>query len=419
MHKLLAALLVVFFVAVPAFAESDDISRLYTFSAGTTIQSSQMNGEFNQIISTVNEKAGRSVDQTLTGVNTFSGNNIHSGNNSFTGINTFSHASSPIKTDFLLENTPGGGVTIDSVTLKDGYINIDVEGSDDPSSPVDGDIWYDSTTNTFQGRANGATVDIQTASTEAAFPTKHIQGALVEYATNATATIATGKVRDVADSHNIAITSARTCNVTTSGAGGLDTGSEANSTFYYVYIIDDSAGVSTEACLLSTTNESVSGSVTMPSGYDKKRQLPIAIRNDSGGAFIPWVVSTGWPNRPEVYYRVNTSRLNSGGTIDAGTLNVLTAGTSGTFADVDLSSFVPPLARRAILATHNSTTVCYASVREDATNSQEIGITMGSVYSSAGTFNVPVDSAQAIDYKINFGSGSLYLDVYGYVVTEI
>lgn len=30
----------------------------------------------------------------------------------------------------------------------------------DPTSPVDGDIWYNETTNKFRGRANGSSVDL-------------------------------------------------------------------------------------------------------------------------------------------------------------------------------------------------------------------------------------------------------------------
>lgn len=420
MRKLLAALMVAFFVAVPAFAESDDISRLYTFSAGTTIQSSQMNGEFNQIISTTNEKAGRAVDQTISGVNTFSGNNIHSGDNSFTGINTFSHASSPIKTDFLLENTSDTGVTIDSVTLKDGYINIDVEGADDPASLNDGDIWYDATSNVFQGRANGATVDIQTAAADAALPTNHIQGALVEYATNATATIGIGNVRNSADDHNIAITAARTCNVTVSGAGGLDSAdSEGNSEWYYVYIIDDSSGSNTEACLLSETNENASGTITMPSGYDEKRQLPMAIRNDSSGAFIPWQIGEGWPHRPVVNFLVETTVYDSAW-VDGDT-NVVSNGTASSATDVSLASFTPAISRRVNmhLTNYGNTTLGFTTVQEKSGTEEKhfMSGSSGAVVTSHD-FTIATSSSQVIQYTDD-GVIGVGLDVMGFIVTEM
>lgn len=209
-----------------------------------------------------------------------------------------------------------------------------------------------------------------------------------------------------------------TVDIATAGALGLEAGSAAEGTSHWVYLYE-CRGSSGTTYVLSRTNESASGTITAPTGYTtSKRQFPFAIRNDSSGDFIPWMVSAGWPQRPEILYRASTTQLNSGGSAVAGTLNVLSNGTSGGFTEVDLSSFVPPLSRRAILFTHNSTAACYASVREDATNTHQYAISMGATYSSTGAFNVPVDSAQSIDYKINFGSGSLYLDVYGFIVTE-
>jgi len=96
----------------------DDISRLYDFTPNTSAQSGQVDGEFNQIITTLNGKMSRA------GVNTVSGNNTFSGNNTHSGTNTFSHATTPILVDKIVERTSAAGVTIDGVILKDAGVTF-------------------------------------------------------------------------------------------------------------------------------------------------------------------------------------------------------------------------------------------------------------------------------------------------------
>jgi len=78
----------------------------------------------------------------------------------------------------------------------------------------------------------------------------------------------------------VEVTSPITVDITASGVNGLDTGSEAVSTWYYLYIIYNLTS-DTVAGLFSTS----ASSPTMPSGYTKKR-LVSAIYNQSGGDFL-------------------------------------------------------------------------------------------------------------------------------------
>lgn len=71
-------------------------------------------------------------------------------------------------------------------------------------------------------------------------------------------------------------------NIATSGAGGLDTGVEANDTWYYIWIIYNRVSDIVSA-LLSVS----STSPTMPSGYDFKALVGV-VRNDSSGNFVPF-----------------------------------------------------------------------------------------------------------------------------------
>jgi hypothetical protein len=90
-----------------------------------------------------------------------------------------------------------------------------------------------------------------------------------------------------------------TADITASGANGLDTGAEANSTWYYGWVIAKADG--TKAALLSTS----SSAPTMPSGYTYKA-LVSAVRNNSGGNFIAY---RQFGNR--VYYEGAQNALTS------------------------------------------------------------------------------------------------------------
>jgi len=79
--------------------------------------------------------------------------------------------------------------------------------------------------------------------------------------------------------YRLVVTSAVTCNIATSGANGLDTGSEAASTWYSVWDIYNPASL-TDACLLSIS----STSPTLPSGYTAKMRVGW-VRNDAGSNF--------------------------------------------------------------------------------------------------------------------------------------
>ena len=135
---------------------SDDISRLYTFMAGTTIVSTQANQEFNQLVTSMNTKAGRGVD------NTFTATNIFSGATTISGAATLSHVTS-LLTDTISEYTSATGVTIDGVLCKDNAIRV--PGSAGYTPTTNGDIGYDSTSNSYDVMINGvaralATTDV-------------------------------------------------------------------------------------------------------------------------------------------------------------------------------------------------------------------------------------------------------------------
>ena len=109
-----------------------------------------------------------------------------------------------------------------------------------------------------------------------------------------------------------------TASISTSGANGLDTGSEAVSTWYHIWVIYNG---STVAGLLSTS----STAPTMPSGYTYKAYVG-AIYNDSGNDFI--------------------SIYQQGKIVNRTPVNAVNDGIITTYTSVDLSAYIPPNAIR-------------------------------------------------------------------------
>jgi hypothetical protein len=111
-------------------------------------------------------------------------------------------------------------------------------------------------------------------------------------------------------------------NITTSGAGGLDTGSEAADTWYNVWIIYNGSTVSS---LLSTS----ATSPTMPVGYTYKARVG-AIRNNGSSNLYR---SLQYGN--EAVYVCGTNPVNK---------IIMGSGNSGSIVPVAVANYVPPTA---------------------------------------------------------------------------
>jgi len=132
------------------------------------------------------------------------------------------------------------------------------------------------------------------------------------------------------------VSSPITVDIAASGVNGLDTGSEAVSTWYYLYIIYNPT-TDTEAGLFSIS----ASSPTMPSGYTKKR-LVSAIYNQSGGDFL-----TFKQENYEFYL--------------LGRQSVIYGGTATAWTPLTMSSYVPSnicrTAKLNLVAFYGSTNV--------------------------------------------------------------
>ena len=176
-----------------------------------------------------------------------------------------------------------------------------------------------------------------------------------------------------------------TVDITAAGANGLDTGAEANSTWYYIWAIAKEDG--TKAALLSVS----ATAPTLPSGYTYKALLG-AIYNTSAGNFIKM------QQFGKVVYRDTSTPLSSG--------------TATSVTSVDISPSVPSTAKivRGIAFTSGYITIGRINIFPDTSEAiltmvQGMAVNAGSGPGLGGHFEMILASPQMLYYKIS-GDGT-------------
>jgi len=225
-------------------------------------------------------------------------------------------------------------------------------------------------------------------------PAGYIDGLILEYVDAATIKINIGSCRDEDDSQNISLASSQNVALTTSGENGLDQGSEAGDTWYYVWIIYNPT-TDTTSGLLSTS----STSPYMPSGFTKKRRIG-SFRNDSASDILLFYCFGTGKERKYTYDQNQT---------------VLSGGSSTSYADVDCSSFVP-----------GTSTLMYLSgfcVRTGAVfklDWRKKGSSADCQHRNQGYYRAIIESitetddSQVIEYKVNNALETCTMKVIGY-----
>lgn len=405
-------------------------SKTKTFTNGNANDATSVNSEFAALFnndSTIATQLNLVTDSAFT----FAGNKTFSGviTPAFAELTIASGAITPA-TNFVRVDTEAAASTDDLttitqyansqvvvlrlenasrvVTLKHGTDNIYMKDDQDyVFGGVDEFIafFYDSTVPGW--------VEIFRSHNTALKPEGLITGPPPAYASASTITLPAGlKVLDSTGEYLMEVATDQTIDITASGANGLDTGSEANSTLYHVYVVGDSSGSNATKGVFSVTNEDNTGTITLPSGYDIKRQLPLAVVNNGSGDFLKFLVAQGWPHSPLVLFDESASTHAGGGTT-AGATNVLAVGTSATYASVSCTSLVPAYGVGVLLqALATYANACYTGVRRDSTGME---IMMGGSAGVATQGMMTLTSSQTFEYIRKAGSGSIAIDVLGYV----
>jgi hypothetical protein len=152
-----------------------------------------------------------------------------------------------------------------------------------------------------------------------------INGLVVAWTSVSTVTIGVGVCRDNNDNFTIRTTAPIVANIAVAGAGGLDTGAEAASTWYAVFVIADSTGVLPVNSLLSLPGNTPT---LLPAGYDIWRRVGY-VRNNPSSDFREFVTYGQGAERSIQYRDALSSRQQ------------LTGGASTGVAGVNCGSLIP------------------------------------------------------------------------------
>ncbi len=248
----------------------------------------------------------------------------------------------------------------------------------------------------------------------------YINGLKLAYVSATTMTVSAGSCSNSTNANDISVglalnvaatqsgvlpvtagTGAVTINTAITGAGGLDTGVMANSTFYAVYAIGDSFGVEPGSALISASLSAP----TLPSGYDM--YFRIGYIKSSGAAAI-------------LAFRQDGCGLDRWMWYDAAIATGITAGSSATYAAVDATDGLPAATPTMVnwLCVFTPTAAADKLVLVPGTSTATLGYASasGSVAAVANTVNLicPTDAPKtdAIDYKVTGSAVAISVAAY-------
>ena len=151
---------------------------------------------------------------------------------------------------------------------------------------------------------------------------KYINGLNLTWTSGTVVAASAGICRDSTNTNDMNVSEALELNTALSGAGGLDTGTIANSTLYAVYLIDSSYGKAVESLIMSANHSAP----VMPYNYDMQRRIGFVLTNSNGTILAFYQVGNGSDRWMKYDVSVATD---------------ITAGASATFAEVDCTASVP------------------------------------------------------------------------------
>jgi len=151
-----------------------------------------------------------------------------------------------------------------------------------------------------------------------------VSGLEIAIVDDETATVQAGRARNSSNLNDIILDAAVTVNNTQNGLNGLDTGTVAASTLYSLYLVGDSSLNNDPGVVMSLS----ATQPLLPVGYDMYRKIGY-LRTDGSSDFLLGYFSGSSNERTFVY--------------DVPIATAITAGNSGTYAAVTLTTFVPPV----------------------------------------------------------------------------
>jgi len=211
-----------------------------------------------------------------------------------------------------------------------------------------------------------------------------------------------GTCRDSTDTFNIVVPADLDCGMgNPPGAGGLDTGAEAASTWYAIYVIADTTGVASPAITYSASFVAP----TLTGTYDVFRRIG-AVKNNAASNFLAFIQRGKGRERDILNFNYNEPDWF-----------VLNGGNAIANTTVDASSALPPTSFRFRLAQQFIPLAAGNQWRitcPDAGNFSFYGKADGTGDQDVWGQEIWTNSAQDFLYYVSNASCLLYLWVLGY-----
>lgn len=153
-------------------------------------------------------------------------------------------------------------------------------------------------------------------------PNLYINGCVISFPSTQTISITPGQLRDSTNSYDMTVNSTITASILVRGINGIDAGPLTGESCYNIFIIGDSSGRNPTAAILS-----LSFIPSLPGGYDLFRNIGFCGISGAGDIFTMYQSGNG----SERIFTFSESVF------------ILLPGSSTTFANVDLSQFIPSL----------------------------------------------------------------------------
>ena len=161
------------------------------------------------------------------------------------------------------------------------------------------------------------------------------------------------------------LTSVLTLDMTHNGLNGLDVGSPASGTGYFVYIIKNESTGEVGAVISASI---IYSGVVVPSGFVNYRKLRFGFVYNAARDGIPDFHLSAWP--------MPIIRLTGAETTSA--YSVLNSGQSFSFSDINLAGFIPDNARMAYIQCITSSVGTAGSAYLLSFGGQNTGVIVGS-----------------------------------------
>lgn len=280
--------------------------------------------------------------------------------------------------------------------------NVLTTASSDGLTILDGDFWYDSDLNKFMGGVEGITKVIKSNN-----PNGFVSWVNGYSRLNSSTIRIFGPITATSsdDTFDIELSGDFDINTNTSGFGGVDTGVIADSTWYDIYMVADSAMVNPTGGVLVLRGNAI----TLPAGYDKFFKLFMIVTNTASAWFVQNVAVLG--NTVQVDYDVSDTNNR-----------LLIGGTDAVYTDIDLIAFIPEFAKVKVFTNVDfDTTAANSSFGLRPGNGSQVGaaeVLPGFITTVGVRFDMDVltDTEATVQYIIN-NLGTATLRVRGFSAT--